>query len=113
MIIAANIMKKGEITMEQNKISNKLIITLIGIALITSIASLLMAIWCYNIKNNVSTEPKLNYTTAYIKFNDGTLMAVDIDEARSFGSIHDGDGVFGVVLGDGRQLAEQQQAYIE
>ena len=66
--------------MEQNKISNKLIITLIGIALITSIASLLMAIWCYNIKNNVSTEPKLNYTTAYIKFNDGTLMAVDIDE---------------------------------
>ena len=71
--------------MEQNKINNKLIITLIGIALITSIASLLMAIWCYNIKNNVSTEPKLNYTTAYIKFNDGTLIAVDIDEVDRSG----------------------------
>ena len=71
--------------MEQNKISNKLIITLIGITLVTSIASLLMAIWCCNIKNNVSTESEPNYTTAYIKFNDGTLIAVDIDEVDRSG----------------------------
>ena len=93
--------------MEQNKISNKLIITLIGIALITSIASLLMAIWCYNIKNNVSTEPKLNYTTAYIKFNDGTLIAVDIDEVDRFR--YDDDEYYNIRTKNGMLIAVKEE----